>query len=214
LSRTATPSFSSRTSSSSANATCAGSGVEFLWPAMASTKDGASDVEYCRLGRKRQSPVSSSHVRASSREIAPIPFWRIRSARAASNCSDVKEEPLFQAGVTASTRRCCVLSGLTKNRRNSRVAIDKIFQLWIRRSFSTVHRVAVVPLGGGFTSLVGSFEAAFLLPFRFGGRPAGSLSKNTSKRLDVHAGNWLGVRSLQAPTIAIPYVRGQVGYSP
>ena len=72
----------------------------------------------------------------------------------------------------------------------------------------------VVPPGGGFTSLVGSFLVAFLLLFRFGGRPAGSLSKNTSKRLDVHAGNWLGVRSLQAPTIAIPYVRGQVGYSP
>ena len=68
----------------------------------------------------------------------------------------------------------------------------------------------VVPPGGGFTSLVGSFEAAFLLPFRFGGRPAGSLSKNTAKLLDVHAGNWLGVPFLQVPTIATPYVSGQV----
>ena len=35
----------------------------------------------------------------------------------------------------------------------------------------------------------------FLLAFRFGGRPAGSPSKNTAKRLDVHAGSWLGVLS-------------------
>ena len=54
-----------------------------------------------RLGRNRHKPVSSNHVHASSKVRVPCPFWRIRSARATSNCSDVKEEPLFQARVTA-----------------------------------------------------------------------------------------------------------------
>jgi hypothetical protein len=69
-----------------------------------------------------------------------------------------------------------------------------------------LRRATVIPLGGGLPPSYVSFK--------FGGRPAGSLSKNTSKRSDVHAGNWLGVRSLQAPTIAIPYVPGQEEYLP
>src|SRR5665213_400694 len=77
---------------------CLGSGFEFRCPAMASTNDGATEVENCLRGRKRHNPVSSIQVRASSRVKAPLPFKRIRSARDASNCSAVKEKPRFQAG--------------------------------------------------------------------------------------------------------------------
>jgi hypothetical protein len=42
-------------------------------------------------------------------------LWRIRSARAASNCSDVKEEPHFQAGLW-QTRKMMRPIGLTKGR--------------------------------------------------------------------------------------------------
>jgi hypothetical protein len=65
---------------------------------MASTNEGATEVENCLRGRKRHNPVSSIQVRASSKVRAPFPFKRIRSARDASNCSAVKEEPHFQAG--------------------------------------------------------------------------------------------------------------------
>ena len=99
--RTATPSVSRRTSNSSANAICFGSGVTSRRPATASTNEGAMEEEYCRLGRKRHNPVSSIHVRASSRVSVPCPFWRILSARDASNCSAVKEKPHFQAGAKA-----------------------------------------------------------------------------------------------------------------
>ncbi len=70
-------------------------------PATASTNEGAIEEENCRLGRKRHNPVSSIHVRASSSVSVPCPFWRILSARDASNCSAVKEKPHFQAGVSA-----------------------------------------------------------------------------------------------------------------
>ena len=80
------------------SAICFGSGVAFRWPATASTNEGATEEENCLLGRKRHKPVSSIHVRASSKVRVPSPFWRILSARAASNCSDVKEKPHFQAG--------------------------------------------------------------------------------------------------------------------
>jgi hypothetical protein len=79
-------------------AICRASGVEERSPATASTNEGATEVENCRRGRKRHRPVSSIHVRASSSVSAPCPFWRILSARDASNCSDVKEKPRFQAG--------------------------------------------------------------------------------------------------------------------
>jgi len=71
--------------------------------------------ENCRLGRKRHNPVSSIHVRASSSVRAPCPFWRILSARDASNCSAVKEKPHFQAGVTAKTRDAASCFGQFKN---------------------------------------------------------------------------------------------------
>src|SRR5208337_4119944 len=80
-------------------------GVASRLPATASTNDGAIEVENCRLGRKRQNPVSSIHVRASSRVSAPCPSRRILSERDASNCSDVKEKPHFQAGVSAGQPR-------------------------------------------------------------------------------------------------------------
>ena len=48
--------------------------------------------ENCRRGRKRHKPVSSSHVRASSKVSCPRPFWRILSERDASSCSAVKEK--------------------------------------------------------------------------------------------------------------------------
>ena len=99
FSRTATPSVSRRTSSSSARAMCFGSGSASRRPATASTNEGAMEEENCRRGRKRHNPVSSIHVRASSKVSVPCPFWRILSARDASNCSAVKEKPHFQAGV-------------------------------------------------------------------------------------------------------------------
>src|SRR3569833_3382478 len=86
-------------SSSSALAMVIGSGVASGRPATASTKDGATEVENCLLGRKRQSPVSSIQVRVSFRVRVSRLFWRILSARACANCSDVKEKPHFRVGV-------------------------------------------------------------------------------------------------------------------
>ena len=100
-----------------------GRGFASRFPATASTNEGAIEAEYCRLGRKRHKPVSSIHVRASSNVSAPCPFWRILSARDASNCSAVKEKPHFQAGVTAY-QGCCVLVGLFKGRCHT-VALTK-----------------------------------------------------------------------------------------
>src|ERR1700739_1560918 len=77
------------------------SGVTSGRPATASTKEGATEEENCRFGKKRQSPVSSIHVRASSKVSVPRPFWRILSARACTNCSDVKEKPQFRVGASA-----------------------------------------------------------------------------------------------------------------
>ena len=71
--------------------------------ATASTKDGATEEENCLRGRKRHKPVSSIQVRASSSVRVPCPFWRILSARDASNCSAVKEKPHFQARAGAWT---------------------------------------------------------------------------------------------------------------
>jgi hypothetical protein len=179
--------------------------VLLRWPATASTKLGANEVENCRLGRNRHKPVSSNQVHASSRVSAPFPLWRIRSARAASNCSDVKEEPLFQTCVAAPLVDA-VPSGLFKGR----PAFCKV------RRLSCAAPGCLCPLGRftpGFPPPEGR-DAACPLRIRYGGRPAGSLSKNTAKRLDVHAGSLLGTASSQVPTIATPYVRGQEGYSP
>src|ERR1035441_5513054 len=114
--------------------------------------------------RKRHNPVSSIHVRASSRVSVPCPSRRILSARDASNCSDVKEKPRFQAGVNAGRPR---------------------------------------PLRGGLPPST---------CFKFGGRPAGSPSKNTAKLLDVHGGKRLGGWFLPVPTVTILFEPGQEGY--
>src|SRR5208337_4302314 len=144
-------------------AICSRSGEGSRLPATASTNDGAMEEENCRLGRKRHNPVSSIHVRASSRESVPGPFRRILSARDASNCSDVKEKPRFQAGVNAGLPRLL--------------------------------REGLPPC----------------TCFKSDGRPAGSPSKNTAKRLDVHAGNWLGGSFSLTPIITTLYGPGQVG---
>src|SRR5208283_4582195 len=73
-------------------------GAELRSPATASTKEGATKVANCFRGRNRHNPVSSIHVRASSKVRVPTPFWRILSERDASSCSAVKEKPHFQAG--------------------------------------------------------------------------------------------------------------------
>ena len=61
----------------------------------------------------------------------------------------------------------------------------------------------------GLPGPLGGRETTFPLRIKYGERPAGSLSKNTAKRLDVHAGSLLDAAFLQVPTIASPYVPGQ-----
>ena len=101
VSLTATPSFSSRTRRSSALRY--GFGVRGRFRP---SSDGFNKRRCDGRGRlppwqKRQSPVSSIHVRASSKVRVPRPFWRIRSERACTNCSDVKEKPHFRVGISA-----------------------------------------------------------------------------------------------------------------
>jgi len=71
---------------------------------------------------------------------------------------------------------------LQKARLNPWVANEKMFQFWIRSTWFSAHAGPPFSPSGEVCSLP-------FVRFRFCGRPAGSLSKNTAKRLDVHAGS-------------------------
>jgi len=171
------PSFSRRTRSVSAVRIRSSVGSVVLTPATASTKVGAVKPACAERGRNIQSPVSSIQVRTSSIVTAPCPFCRILSERAASNCSAVKDIPHFQAQPHA------LRASLTRGRKN------QFCRLGDRRKAATCSETDSAP---GLAFLPGNFAPigvvfATFHGSRSDGRPAGSLSKNTSKRLVCHA---------------------------
>ena len=164
--------------------------------------------ENCRLGRKRHNPVSSIHVRASSNVRAPCPFWRILSARDASNCSAVKEKPHFQAGVTAKP---VMLRPVLASSKGCRIRLPcRLKCCGFGVHCPSLAYGAGIPLTPGRRSI--HLSNIFQNRIKCDGRLAGSLSTSRAKRWDGRAGNWLGVRFWPVPAAATPSVWDRARY--